>query len=113
MVSHTSFWYFDEFNYMTAGAEDFHLEDLNGDGTEEIMFRACKPHYCQLESLAIVYDVANNQLLRLNWNDDKGPLTLSADALDPQNRIMKNWLLDWWSEWPGSKEAVEKSGLKK
>jgi hypothetical protein len=106
-------WYFEEFNRLACAPKDFHLEDLNGDGTEEIMYRGCKSHFCTEESLAIIYDAANKQLLRLDWNSDKGGLQLSDDALAPRNRSMKNWLLDWWSEWPGSKEAVEKRGLKK
>jgi hypothetical protein len=106
-------WYFDGFNDLAAASTDFHLEDLNADGTEEIMCRGCRSRFCPGESLAVIIDVAKRQLLRLDWNIEKGGLKLFDDAMALQNHSMRIWLLDWWSEWPGSKEEVEKSGLRK
>ena len=99
-----------DFRNITTGKGDFKVVDTNGDGNEEISYKFCKSHWCSDYSGAIIYDPARNQLSRLAYRKGEG-ITLSADLAFDENRRTREWLLNWWKEWPGPSSLQERVGI--
>jgi|GEM_PF-4720573 len=86
---------------------DLMVVDPRETGRSGIAWKYCKAHFCPVASGAIFYDPVEGMLFALAYKEGEG-FTLSSNLADPQNEKVKEWLLDWWVEWPGNNVDLAK-----
>jgi hypothetical protein len=94
----------------TIDPSDFLVTDPRQTGKHGIAWKYCKAHFCPIRSGAILYDVIDKTLFELAYEEDKG-FVLSSNLAEPPNQKVKDWLLNWWREWPGNNADLKKIPL--
>jgi hypothetical protein len=69
-------------------------------GDAYIAWKWCEGHFCPARNGAVVFNLSNKSVFRLEYEENKG-LRLSSDLANPDSNELKAWLLNWWKKWPG------------
>ena len=91
------------YDSVSGGREAFGVFDVLNSGNKQVGWKYCKSHFCPERSTVIMFDIQRKILFRADYTDGSG-LFLSANLRS--NPRIKDCMLKWWAEWPGSAAAL-------
>jgi hypothetical protein len=94
-----------DYNY-ACGRESLILATLNKGQLTCFAWKWCKGHDCPFMNGAILVDVLNRKVFRLEYEWKQG-ITLSSNLAPPENKEIRDWLIAWWEQWPGRDVPVK------
>lgn len=87
-----------EYRYI-QGCENFGTISFPS-GDAFVAWKWCEGHFCPARNGAVVFDLSNKRIFRLEYEENIG-LRLSSNLANTDRNALKAWLLNWWGKWPG------------
>lgn len=87
--------------------EDLIVVDSLQLGRYGFAWRYCEGGWCPFRNGAIFFDVLEKALFELAYEEEKG-IILSSNLAEERNRKVRDWLIDWWKEWPANHPDMTK-----
>ncbi len=89
-------WDWDKSEGEDGFKEDLVVQDVDGDGNEEVAFRSTKTTFCVTVSAAVVYAPVRRLAFLLRYDGEAGVHLSPGLKEDPKTR---EWLVSYWRQW--------------